>query len=80
MAGPPDRDRNPPKPFLIEVDGDGGYSLTLRSARFNSQNYPVVTSTRVEATFASTSAARAYAKSNFDAVAGEFEFPSRSMK
>ena len=80
MGGTPDHDRRLPKPFLIEADGEGGFSLTLRSGRYNSQNYPIVTSTRVDGTFASTAAARAYAKNHFDAAAGEFEFPRRGTK
>ena len=78
MGGTPDRSREFPKPFLIETDGEGAYSLTLRTGRYNSQNYPVITSTRVEATFPTTAAARAYAKENFAANAGEFEFPRKT--
>lgn len=80
MGGTPDRDRALPKPFLIEADGDGGFRLALREVRFNSQNYPVVTATRVDETFPSTAAARAYAKSHFAAMAGDFEFPPRAAK
>ena len=80
MSGPPDRQRAFPKPFLIEEDGEGGFRLTIRSGRYNSQNYPVVTSTVVEEKFASTAEARNFAKSNFAAAAGEFVFPPRSVK
>ena len=59
MSGPADHDRSLPKPFLIEADGDGAFRLTLRQGRFNSQNYPVVTATVVEETFATAAAARA---------------------
>ena len=80
MAGRPDRDRTFPKPFLIEADGDGGFRLALREFHYNSQNYPVVKATRVEETFHSTAAARAYAKDHYSAVAGDFEFPPRAAK
>lgn len=72
-----DRDRTMPKPFLIEADGGGAFRLVLRAGRYNSQNYPVITSTPVDETFHSTAAARAYAKDHFSAVAGEFELPPR---
>ena len=77
MSGVPDHDRAAVKPFLIDRDEDGGqYRLTVRQTRFNSQNYPVVTSKLVEESFASSAAARAYATEHFGAVAGEFTVKS----
>ena len=67
-----DHDRAKPKPFLIERDGEDGYRLTVRETRYNSQNYPIVTATRVDQAFASAAAARAFAKAQFGAVPGEF--------
>jgi len=72
MSGVPDRDRVSIRPFLIERDEAEGYRLVVRETRYNSQNYPIVTATAVGETFASTAAARAYAKANFGAQAGEF--------
>ena len=72
MSGAPDHDRAAVKPFLIDRDDAGGYRLTIRETRYNSQNYPVLTSKRVEESFGSTAAARAYAAEHFGAVAGEF--------
>ena len=72
MSGVPDNDRAKARPFLIAKDGDGAYRLTVRETRYNSQNFPVVTATMVEESFASPSAARAYAKTRYGAVAGEF--------
>ena len=80
MSGPPDCQRAFPKPFLIEPDGEGAFRLTIRTGRYNSQNYPVITSTVVEERFPSTAAARNFAKSHFAAAAGEFVFPPRSVK
>jgi hypothetical protein len=76
MSGAPDNNRSAAKPYLITRDGVGGYRLFLCETRYNSQNYPIVTSTEVEAVFESTSAARAYAKKEFGGKAGEFAFPS----
>ena len=72
MSGTPDNDRARPKPFLIERAEDGAYRLVIRETRFNSQNYPIVSRTPVDASFVSASAARAYAKANFGAQTGEF--------
>ena len=63
---------NPIKPFLLETGEDGRVRLTVRSTHYNRWNYPIVTSTVVEETFPSASAARAHAKEHFGAQAGEF--------
>lgn len=72
MSGAPDHDRAAMRPFLIARDDDGGYRLTVRETRYNSQNYPIVTATPVAESFRSTAAARAYAREHFGAAAGEF--------
>lgn len=64
--------RIPIRPFLIAKDEPGNYRLTLRETRLNSQNYPIVTSTLQGEVFQTTTAARAYAKEHFGAVAGQF--------
>ena len=68
----PDVSRTPVKPFLLQRDDDGHVRLTVRTTRYNSQNYPVVSSSVVGETFASAAAARAYAKEHFGAQPGEF--------
>ena len=78
MSGTPDHDRLKSKPFLIAKEDDGSYRLTVRETRYNSQNYPVVTSKPIEPTFETTAKARAYAKEHFGAETGEFAMPSRS--
>jgi hypothetical protein len=77
VSGPPDRDRAPVRPFLITVDEAGDYHLTLRETRFNSQNYPIVTVTRVDESFPTSAAARAFAKARYGAETGEFSLPPR---
>jgi hypothetical protein len=59
-------------PFLIAKDAEGQFRITIRDTRFNSQNYPVVTSTLQPETFKSALAARAHAKQEFGAEAGQF--------
>lgn len=72
MSGAPDHDRAVNKPFLIAKEDDGSYRLTVRETRYNSQNYPIVTSKPVPETFETTAKARAYAKEHFGAETGEF--------
>ncbi len=64
--------RTPIRPFLIVKDDDGAFRLTVRSTRYNSQNYPVVTSTLQAESFKTAAAARAHAKAEFGAEAGQF--------
>lgn len=64
--------RIPVVPFLIAKDEEGHYRLTVRTTRFNSQSYPIVTSTLQPETFKSATAARAHAKSEFGAEPGQF--------
>ena len=64
--------RTPVKPFLINKDEEGRVRLTVRETRYNMQNYPIVTATVLDETFATATAARAYARDNFGAEAGQF--------
>lgn len=64
--------RTPVRPFLIAKDETGAFRLTVRQTRFNSQNYPIVTSTLQDETFKTATAARAFAKEHFGAEAGQF--------
>ena len=67
-----DMSREPVKPFLIQTADDGRVRLTVRTTRYNSWNYPIVSSSVVDETFATAAAARAHAKENFGAQPGEF--------
>lgn len=80
MSGVPDSDRTRMRPFLIERDEQGSFRLTVRETRYNSQNYPIVTATRIDETFPSAAAARTYAKLTFGALTGEFALPRRPGK
>lgn len=59
-------------PFLIAKDEEGQFRITIRTTRFNSQNYPIVTSSLQPETFKSAMAARAHARQQFGAEAGQF--------
>jgi hypothetical protein len=64
--------KTPLRPYLIAKDEEGQVRLTVRSTRYNSQNYPIVTSTLQPETFKTATAARAFAKEHLGAQDGEF--------
>ena len=64
--------RTPVRPFLIAKGEDGRVRLTIRETRYNSQQYPLVTSTLQTETFKTLTAARAYATEHFGAEPGQF--------
>jgi hypothetical protein len=64
--------RIPVKPYLIAKDGEGQVRLTVRETRYNSQGYPLVKETLLEESFRTAAAARAHAKQEFGAEAGDF--------
>lgn len=61
-----------PRPFLIEKDADGCFRLTLRTMRYNSQGYPLVDLELRDEVFKTAAAAKAFARDNFGAQAGEY--------
>lgn len=60
------------QPFLINKDEDGNFRLTVRDVRYNSQGYPIVTSTMQDELFKTATAARTHARVHFRAEAGQF--------
>ena len=64
--------RAPVAPFLISKDEEGKFRITIRNTRFNSWNYPLVTSSLQPELFKSAVAARAHAKREFGAEPGQF--------
>ena len=64
--------RIPAAPFLINKDEEGNFRITVRTTRFNSQNYPIVTSALQPEVFKTAMAARTHAKRELGAEAGQF--------
>ena len=60
------------KPFLISKNENGCFRLTVRDTRYNSQGYPIVTSTLQDEVFETSAAAKAFARERFGAKAGEY--------
>ena len=64
--------RTPVAPFLINKDQEGNFRITVRNTRFNSQNYPLVTSALQPELFKTATAARSHAKRELGAEVGQF--------
>jgi hypothetical protein len=60
------------RPFLIEKDPEGNFRLSLRTTRYNSQGYPLVTVERQAEIFKTATAAKTFARDNFNAKPGEY--------
>lgn len=60
------------RPFLINQDGEGHFRLTVRDVRYNSQGYPIVTGVLQDQCFATAAAAKTWARTNFNAKAGQY--------
>ncbi|WP_288484474.1 hypothetical protein [uncultured Novosphingobium sp.] len=60
------------RPFLINKDEVGNFRLTVRTTRYNSRGYPLVTATLQDETFKTANAVRAFARENFQAQPGEY--------
>ena len=64
--------KKPITPFLIAKDEESQFRITIRNTRFNSQNYPIVTASLQPESFKTVVAARAHAKLQLGAEAGQF--------
>ena len=63
--------RAPLRPYLILKDAEGTFQITVRQTRFNSQGYPLVTSTPLPDRFPSAMSARAYVREHYRAEAAD---------
>lgn len=59
------------RPYLILKDEEGVFRITVRTTRYNSQGYPLVTSNEIEGGFPTLATARAYAREEFRAEAAD---------
>jgi len=60
------------RPFLVQKDEEGNYRLTVRTTRYNSQGYPLVDVALQNEVFPTATAAKAFARDNFQAKPGEY--------
>lgn len=63
--------RVPVRPYLILKDEEGVFRITVRTTRFNSQGYPLVSSEVLEDGFRTQTAARTYIREQFRAEASD---------
>jgi hypothetical protein len=60
------------RPFLITRDAEGNFRLTVRDIRYNSQGYPLVSGVLQDELFETAAAAKSWARTQFNAVAGQY--------
>ena len=63
--------RVPVRPFLVTKDEEGVFRITVRTTRYNSQGYPLVSSEVLGDAFKTQTAAKAYVKAEYRAEANE---------
>lgn len=63
--------RVPVRPYLVTKDEEGVFRVTVRTTRFNSQGYPLVSCEVLEDAFRTQTAARAFVKQTYRAEANE---------
>lgn len=63
--------RTPVRPYLITKDEEGIFRVTVRTTRFNSQGYPLVSSETLDDEFKTQTAARTFVKESYRAETSE---------
>ena len=63
--------RTPVRPYLITKDDEGVFRVTVRTTRFNSQGYPLVSTEALDNAFRTQTLARAYVRETYRAEAGD---------
>jgi hypothetical protein len=59
--------RIPVRPYLVAKDEEGVFRVTVRTTRYNSQGYPLVSSDQLEDAFRTQTAARAFVREQYRA-------------
>ncbi|MES1971742.1 MAG: hypothetical protein V4472_04730 [Pseudomonadota bacterium] len=63
--------RIPVRPFLVAKDEEGAFRVTVRTTRYNSQGYPLVSVELLADTFKTQTAAKAYVREQYRAEPGD---------
>jgi len=63
--------RIPVRPFLVAKDDEGVFRVTVRTTRYNSQGYPLVSSEMLEDGFKTQTAARAFVRETYHVETGD---------
>lgn len=59
------------RPYLVNKDEAGAYRVTVRSTRYNSQGYPLVSSEMLDDVFKTQTAAKTFVRETYRAEAGQ---------
>lgn len=59
------------RPYLVNKDDDGAYRVTVRTTRYNSQNYPLVSSEMLPDVFKTQTAAKTFVRETYRTEAGD---------
>ena len=59
------------RPYLIAKGDDGAFRITVRTTRFNSQGYPLVSAKLLDDSFPTLAKARVFAREQFRAEAAD---------
>ena len=59
------------RPYLVSKADDGRYRVVIRTTRFNSQGYPLVSSNDLDVTFSTATSARSYLREHYRAEAAD---------
>jgi hypothetical protein len=63
--------RVPVRPYLLTKDEEGVFRVTVRTTRFNSQGYPLVSAEVLEDGFRTQTLARAFVRETYNAEASD---------
>jgi hypothetical protein len=63
--------RIPVRPFLVAKDEEGIFRVTVRTTRYNSQGYPLVSAELLEDSFRTQKLAREFVREQYKAEAGD---------
>lgn len=59
------------RPYLVVKNDDGDYRVTVRTTRYNSQGYPLISADLLEEKFATQKAAKLFVIETYRAESGE---------
>jgi len=63
--------RTPLRPFLVTKDEEGAFRVTVRTTRYNSQGYPLVSTEQLADSFKTQTAAKAFVRQEYRAEPGD---------
>jgi hypothetical protein len=63
--------RVPVRPFLVAKDEEGSFRVTVRTTRYNSQGYPLVSAELLTDSFRTQTAAKAFVKEQYKVESGD---------